>query len=117
MFLIAVVTAAGVRCGGSPTSPSGNAKAQVHVVVIRANNGSFSFDPVNEIVQVGQSVAWRNEDSMTHALVDKNGQGLLSTGNIAPGATSAVVSYRTSMTIEYHCSIHPSMKGLLSINP
>lgn len=99
-----------VSCGDNPAGPS-----DVHIVVIRANNGSFSFDPVNEVVRVGQSVAWRNEDSSAHTLVDD--AGLLSTATIAPGATSATVAYSTPATIEYHCSDQPSMKGLLSVNP
>jgi plastocyanin len=110
---IASVAAAAVSCGGGnggPTSPS-----NLHVIVIRANNGSFSFDPVNEVITVGQSVAWRNEDSMTHAIID--GSGVLNTGNIAPGATTGSITLTAPATIQYHCSIHPSMKGLLSVNP
>ena len=99
-------------CSDSPTSPS-----DVHTIVIRANNGAFSFDPVNEVVRIGQSVAWRNEDSVTHALVDDAGSGVLNTGNIPPGGTTSSFTYATEMTIPYHCSIHPTMKGLLSINP
>jgi plastocyanin len=113
MLSIASVAAALVSCGGgsgNPTSPS-----DIHVIAIRANNGSFSFDPVNEVITVGQSVAWRNDDSMTHAIVD--GTGVLNTGNIAPGATSGSVALNAPATIQYHCSIHPSMKGLVSVNP
>jgi plastocyanin len=110
---IASATGAVLSCGGrsSPMSPS----EALHIIVIRGNNASFSFDPVNEVIQVGQSVAWRNEDSMTHAIVD--GNGLLRTGNIGPGATSGSVTLSAPATIQYHCSIHPSMKGLVSVNP
>ena len=115
MLSIASLAAALESCGsgdgnGNPASPS-----DVHVIAIRANNGSFSFDPVNEVIKVGQGVAWRNDDSMTHAIVD--GAGLLDTGNIPPGATSTSVTLTAPATIQYHCSIHPSMKGLVSVNP
>lgn len=111
MLFLASMAAFLVSCGeDNPAGPS-----DVHVVVIRANNGSFSFDPVNEVVRVGQSVAWRNEDSATHTLVDDS--GMLNTGGIAPGATSAMVAYSVPATIQYHCSDQPSMKGLLSVNP
>jgi plastocyanin len=112
-IFLASMAALLVSCGDNPAGPSGS--SAVHIVVIRANSGSFSFDPVNEVVHVGQLVAWRNEDSSTHSLVDD--AGMLNTGPIVPGATSAAVAYSTSATIEYHCSDQPSMKGLLSINP
>jgi plastocyanin len=118
MVAIAGVAASGVSCGtDSLTAPSAaSAKPPVvHVIAIRGPNGAFSFDPVNEIVRVSQSVAWRNDDSVTHSLVDKD--GLLNTGRIAPGATSAIVALSAPATVQYHCSDNPSMKGLLSVNP
>jgi plastocyanin len=110
MLSLASMAAFLVSCGDNPAGPS-----TVHVVVIRGNSGSFSFDPVNEVVQVGQSVAWRNDDSTAHTLVDD--AGMLDTGLIAPGATSARVAYSSPATIQYHCSDQPTMKGLLSVNP
>ncbi len=114
MISIALTAASGVSCGKDlPTGAS--AVPQVHVIVIRGANGAFSFDPVNEIVHVGQAVAWRNDDSVAHSLVDKD--GLLNTGRIPAGATSGTVALSAPATVEYHCSDNPSMKGLLSVNP
>jgi plastocyanin len=110
MLSLALAAACGSSCGSNPAGPS-----DVHVVVIRGDSGAFSFDPVNEVVHVGQSVAWRNEDSTVHGLVDDN--GMLSITSIPPGATSDPVAYSNPVTIQYHCSDQPTMKGLLSVNP
>jgi plastocyanin len=111
---LSLTAASGVSCGKDlPTGAS--AVPQVHIIAIRGDNGAFSFDPVNEVVQVGQAVAWKNQDSVTHSLVDKD--GLLSTGRIAPGATSGVVALSAPATVQYYCSDNPAMKGLLSVNP
>lgn len=111
---LALVTVCSASCGNDlPTAAS--ASSTVHVVVIRGDSGAFSFDPVNEVVQVGQAVAWRNDDSTTHSLVDDH--GLLNTGPIRPGATSGTVALSAPATVQYHCSDNPSMKGLLSVNP
>lgn len=112
---LALMTVPGMSCGNDPTGPSDSGSSEIHIVVIRGPNGAFSFDPVNEVVRVGQKVAWRNEDSTTHALVDDN--GLLDTGDIRPGATSRSVALSKSAAVEYHCSDNPSMHGLLSVNP
>lgn len=114
MLSMGLVVASGVSCGkDSPTAPS--RLPQVHVIVIRGANGAFSFDPVNEVAHVGQAVAWRNDDSVSHSLVDQD--GLLNTGRIPPGARSGTVALSSPATVEYHCSDDPSMKGLLSVNP
>ena len=114
MLSMGLVAVSGVSCGkDSVTAPSG--LPQVHVIVIRGANGAFSFDPVNEVVHVGQAVAWRNDDSVAHSLVDED--GLLSTGRIPPGGTSGTVAMSAPATVDYHCSDNPSMHGLLSVNP
>lgn len=114
MCSIALSASAGVGCGKDTlTTPSGT--PQLHVIAIRGANGAFSFDPVNEVVHVDQAVAWRNDDSVPHSLVDKD--GLLNTGRIPPGATSGTVALSSPATVEYHCSDNPSMKGLLSVDP
>jgi plastocyanin len=120
IFFVALAGSAAGGCGGSsnPTGPSGNsASSSVRIIVITADHGSFSFVPANEVVRVGQRVAWKNEDSTTHSLVDKYGQGLLVTGDIPPGATTPSIAYSTSQTIQYYDVVHTDMKGTLSINP
>jgi len=36
-------------------------------------------------------------------------------GQIAPGQTSAPITFSTAGTFNYHCSIHPTMVGRLNV--
>ena len=78
-------------------------------------NGSQSFSPNPATVKVGQTVAWKNADAITHTAT-ANG-GAFNTGNIAAGATSSPVMMSTAGSFDYHCSIHPTMVGTLTVTP
>jgi plastocyanin len=57
-------------------------------------------------------VTWSNEDSVGHT-VTANG-GAFGSGTIAPG-TSFTRTFATAGTFAYHCSIHPSMTGTITV--
>jgi hypothetical protein len=57
------------------------------------------------------TVAWRNSDNIGHTAT---GTGF-DTGVISPGGTSASVTFAAAASNGYHCSIHPTMVGTLSI--
>ena len=98
--------------GSSSIMMPGGSSADV-VITITGINGSMSFTPNPASVRVGQTVAWRNGDSITHTAT-QDGYGF-STGAIAGGATSAPVLMGSVGTIGYHCNIHPSMTGTLDV--
>jgi len=112
-----------IACGGSsysaPTSPvappaggGGAASADV-VVTIVGMNGNQSFSPNPVTVKVGQTVAWHNADSITHtATADA---GAFDAGNIGPGGTSSAITMSAAGTFGYHCSIHPTMVGTITV--
>jgi len=109
-------------CGSSsPTSPSptpgggggGGGTADVTITIV-GENGNQSFSPNPATVTAGQTVAWRNADSMAHDPVANDGS--FNTGVIAPGATSAPITMGTAGSFAYHCQIHPDMVGTLNVN-
>jgi len=73
--------------------------------------GAQSFTPNPAAVKVGQTVAWRNADSIPHNPI---GPGF-STAAINPGQTSQPVTLSTTGNIDYHCAIHPTMVGRLTV--
>jgi plastocyanin len=75
----------------------------------------MSFSPSSASVKVGQQIVWHNKDSITHTAT-QDGSGF-DTGSIPPGGTSAPITISSSGTIGYHCAIHPSMVGTLSVTP
>jgi len=99
------------------SNPAGPGPVTPDVTVnILGNALANSFSPDTVTVTVGQTVAWHNQDGITHTST-ANGVGLWNTGNIAPGGTSAAVQMNTTGTLGYHCNIHPSMVGAVKVNP
>ncbi len=64
---------------------------------------------------VGQQILWHNADVITHTATQDGGG--FDTGSIPPAGTSAPITVSTTGTIGYHCAIHPSMVGTLSVTP
>lgn len=111
----AVVVAALMQgaCGSAgPTSPStsggGGGVASV-TISIDGQNGSQSFTPASVSMAVGQTVVWKNNDTVAHHVVQDT--GAFDTGVLNPGETSAPITIKTTAGLPYHCALHPSMVG------
>jgi plastocyanin len=113
-----------VSCGGgsggyggssstpsTPTTPSPATPANAITITITGNKGEQSFSPNPAMCATGQTVVWKNADSITHRIVIQD-LGV-DTGNLAPGATSQPVAL-ADVSKNYHCSLHPSMVGSLN---
>ncbi len=120
LLAVLAVTAAACGGGGSGSTPSTNptptptpvAAADV-TITISGQYGDMSFSPSPASAKVGQTVSWHNADNIPHTA---SGQKF-DTGIIAPGGTSAPMMFSTAATNGYHCSIHQSMVGTLTVNP
>jgi plastocyanin len=127
--LATVITAAvlAAQCGsggggssysGSPTAPTAtgtppatSGSASTVTITIRGQNGRLSFDPNPATVPSGQTVIWRNADSVVHrVLLDDRS---VDTGDILPGASSPPAALG-GISKPYHCSLHPAMVGSLN---
>jgi plastocyanin len=98
--------------GGSPTAPSGPPVPQASVTInIAGERGAQSFVPNPASVNQGQTVAWRNNDGVTHRIVLNDGS--LDSGDILPGATSRPLTLAADGA-NYHCSLHPTMVGAIN---
>ena len=112
------VALAAWACGGtsSPSTPTpmpggggGGSASEVIRIVGSAGAQAFTPNPA-DAAAAGTTVAWVNNDSVTHHIVMNDGS--LDTGNIAPGQTSPAMTMMTNGG-NYHCTIHPSMVGSL----
>ena len=107
----------GCKDDKNPTSPGGGGGTGAdHVINIVANNLANSYSPDPDTVTVGQTVAWKNVDSMEHTATS-DASGAFNTGTIAAGATSASITMGTAGKFPYHCGLHPSMTGTLVVKP
>jgi plastocyanin len=119
---IAAAAALCVSCGGSggygsgnttssPTSPSTPATSSVVTVTINGVRGQLSFSPNPAMCATGQTVVWKNNDTVTHRVVIDELN--IDTGDIPAGATSKAMSLG-DVSKGYHCSLHPEMVGALN---
>jgi len=124
-FILAAVAVLATACGSSNSSPmtpsnqpapGGGTTAADVTITIQANNGANSFAPNPSTVKVGQRVAWRNGDTITHNATQDTAGGF-QTGNLAAGATSATITMNTAGTFTYHCTLHQGMVGTLVVQP
>src|SRR3954468_3582287 len=130
-IIIAIAALWAVSCGGggggaysTPTTPSTSTpapstpapstpvtSANVTVAII-GPSGSSSFTPNPASATSGQTVAFKNNDGTMHHLVADNGSW--ESGDIAPGATSKILTVSTSSALNFHCTIHPTMVGTIN---
>ena len=113
----------GVPCGhmmedgGMDDGMDGGNGAQTHQVSID-NAGDNGFVPKVLNVNVGDKVAWKNNDNQAHTASKTGGPGPnFDSGNISPGATSAQVTFNTAGAVTYRCNIHTNMTGTIQVNP
>ena len=106
--------------------PTGGPAAAVVAIVGRAGSMSFSPNPVT--LHVGAAIAWKNNDTIVHQIVqDSGGQGGgggyggggsggsgFTTDQVTPGATTSSITFAKAGVITYHCAIHPDMRGSIT---
>ena len=73
----------------------------------------FKFRPEGLIVNLGDTVEWKNADAVPHALTSRNGKTIQS-GKIEKHASWRFKPEKEG-TYEYQCSIHPTMKARLIV--
>jgi plastocyanin len=101
--------------GCNSSSPAGPTNSNgVVTISITGLDGNQAFDPAVASVKVGQSVAWRNNDTQTHRPILTD---VFDTSQLAAGATSAPTQMTTARTYEYKCTIHPSETGSVVVAP
>ena len=85
-------------------------------ITILGMNGSNSYSPNPATTKVGQTIVWRNGDSIAHTATADG--GAFDTGTLAPGATSNLITVAAAGTYGYHCAIHGFvMTGTLIVTP
>ena len=106
-WFLGIATDIAVPSTGTPTATD---TATINIV---GNNGSQSFSPNPAQLSSNVLVKWHNGNTVTHRILLDDGSfdsWLLST----PGTdTSAILAVGAT----YHCVIHPSMVGTISVLP
>lgn len=116
----------GASACGSYTSNSATVPAHNVLIVQGASTmgaSAFSPNPHSVSLAAGGKVVWANGDftgdtyggsGTTHHLVSNNPE--FDTGDMAP-LTAAQHTFTTAGSYGYHCTIHPSMTGTITVTP
>jgi plastocyanin len=73
---------------------------------------NFAFAPGSRSVKVGDSVKWTNQDGATHTVTADD--GAFDSGNLANGKSFSF-TFDQAGTFAYHCNIHQSMTGKVTV--
>jgi plastocyanin len=114
--------------GGSPTQqpaggtqqPAGTTAASAPctdstgttVVAVGVANNAWQ-QPIN--AKVGDVITWTNSDTAPHKVALDDGSCTMSS-NIAGSGGKASLVFSKAGTYPFHCTIHPSMKGTITIS-
>lgn len=73
----------------------------------------FAFVPASVDVPVGTRMTWTNRDSTPHTVTEDG--GAFDSRQLDPGASFSVALNRSG-AFTYHCEIHPTMVGTISVH-
>jgi len=111
MIILAGMTAG---CTSSPSpSPANTQTASPGGSAITIKN--FAFDPPSLTVKTGTGVTWINQDTAPHAIVSDTGSPASFSSGSLPSGASYTFTFTRAGTYPYICSIHPSMKGSITV--
>ncbi|MDX3854552.1 cupredoxin domain-containing protein [Streptomyces sp. AK02-01A] len=94
----------------SSTAPSPSSSTGGHTVTI----DNFTFKPATLTVSPGAEITVINKDAVTHTLTAVTGRAF-NTGDIPSGKTVTLTAPANAGTYQYMCTIHPFMKGTLTV--
>lgn len=106
LALASAVLAGGALLAGASAAAS---RSSARTVAIRA----FQYQPATVTVQVGDTVAWTNDDLVPHTATATKGKRFDS-GSIDAKQAWRYVARRKG-TYSYECTFHPTMEGTLVV--
>jgi plastocyanin len=110
-----VVMALVAACGSSgATAPAGQPGAANAVKIV-----DFAFNPGALTVAKGTSVTWTNTGSVGHTVTADDASFDSSNGSAATIAVGSTFShtFAAAGTFAYHCKVHASMHGSVTVTP
>jgi plastocyanin len=121
---VAVISAmllavAACQAGASPAAQTPAAPGATEATPPPAGAGSsatikdLAFEPADLTTAVGGQVTWTNMDGVAHTVTLDDGS--VDSGNLQNGATFSH-TFTSAGTFAYHCNIHPSMKGTVTVS-
>ncbi len=74
----------------------------------------FAYHSADLTIPLGTTVTWTNKDGAPHTTTSDD--GLWDSGGLSQGASFSH-TFDQAGTFNYHCSIHTSIKGTITVTP
>jgi len=116
-LLLPAVGAALLAACGSSTSSNGPSP-DVRIVANAETKGFQAYSPDTISVSLstdGGRVTFRNDDGTTHTVTDTTAAALFSK-TLGAGQTASL-TFASTGSFPFKCSIHPGMRGLIQVTP
>ncbi len=104
-----IFRAAGGGIVGVAVIGAGIALAADHAVAI----SGFSFSPAQITIAVGDTITWTNSDAQAHTASADD--GAWDAGPLLGNGGTRSVTFEQAGTFPYHCDIHPTMTGTVTV--
>lgn len=108
-----VITPSGFPAG----SPSGTlSPTSTPIQTFQISMRNLAFDPASTTIKVGTVVTWTNNDSAPHTVVSDPNGSMFRSQTLEPG-NSYSFTFNQTGSFSYYCSIHPNMRGTVTVTP
>jgi plastocyanin len=106
VVMVTVVALSGCTQTNTPTNSSSNLGPNQIAIE------NFAFNPSTLTVKVGTTVTWTNLDSTNHPVASDT--GVFNSGTLKNGQSYSYIFNQTG-SYPYHCTVHPSMIGTITV--
>ncbi|HEX5003766.1 MAG TPA: plastocyanin/azurin family copper-binding protein [Gemmatimonadales bacterium] len=106
-------------CGSDATEPPLATPPDVLIVSGASGQGANAYDPSPFVISLASktTVKWRNNDpTVPNHTITADAGAFTSSGSLADGETFTA-TFTVAGTYTYHCSVHPTMTGIITVNP
>lgn len=97
----------------NPTTSSLKTSTTSKVASVAVSLKNLAFYPSTSNIKIGTKVRWTNKDVVNHTIVSDS--GTFNSGTLSPGQSFSF-TFNKLGSVNYHCTIHPAMKGLIIIH-
>jgi plastocyanin len=118
--LLAAVATLAAGCGSSDSGGSSSSTSTASSKPASSGGGAVTvsmkdiqFAPKDVTVKTGQTITWRNDDTVDHNVTADSGASFKS-DNFGNGGSFKFKAAKAG-TIKYECTIHPGMTGTITV--
>ena len=117
----AILAACSGGGGGAPAPGGGGSTAAAPCVdstaptIVSASVKGNTWTPATVTAKVGDVITWTNDDAVSHGVALDDGSCAMG-GTIPGGGGARSLVFSVAGTFSFHCSVHSSMKGTITIS-